>query len=115
MRVGRKQYPRLTESAVFERAFSDPRNAALVARWYHRPLPSTIYPMPREWLQSDASSQRTTNADRDTGAYDELMAKAEEYRNAHPELTEAQAFCKVFTDPVNRELAKRERIESAAR
>jgi hypothetical protein len=42
------------------------------------------------------------------------MAKAEEYRNAHPELSISQAFEKVFTAPANIELAKRERMESAA-
>jgi hypothetical protein len=50
----------------------------------------------------------------DTSAYAELQAKAAEYRKAHPELTDAQAFEKVYTDPANREIAKRERFESAA-
>jgi hypothetical protein len=55
-------------------------------------------------------------ADRSEGkAYSELMSKAEEYRNAHPELSISQAFEKVFTSPANIELAKRERVESAAR
>lgn len=49
----------------------------------------------------------------DASAYGELMAKAAEYRKAHPELTEAQAFEKVYTNPANVELAKRERVESA--
>jgi hypothetical protein len=48
-------------------------------------------------------------------AYNELLAKAEEYRKAHPQLSEAQAFAKVFQDPANVALAKRERIESAPR
>jgi hypothetical protein len=43
------------------------------------------------------------------------MEKAEEYRNAHPDLSVAQCFEKVFTAPANRELAKRERMESAPR
>jgi hypothetical protein len=43
------------------------------------------------------------------------MEKAEEYRNSHPELSIAQCFEKVFTAPANRELAKRERAENAAR
>jgi hypothetical protein len=48
-------------------------------------------------------------------AYGELMSKAEEYRNAHPELSISQAFEKIYTDRANVELAKRERIESAPR
>jgi hypothetical protein len=58
----------------------------------------------------------TVKANRSEGAaYDELMAKAAEYRNAHPELSISQAFEKIYTAPANRELAKRERIESAPR
>jgi hypothetical protein len=47
-------------------------------------------------------------------AYEEMLAKAAEYRKAHPELSEHQAFAKVFEDPANRDIAKRERMESAA-
>jgi hypothetical protein len=114
MRIGRKQWPRLTENEVFERAFTDPRNATLVARLYQRPLPTSIYPMPREWLQGEGSQHE--KADRGTdSAYDELMLKAEAYRDAHSELSISQAFAKVFTDPANVELASRERRENAAR
>jgi hypothetical protein len=44
-------------------------------------------------------------------AYDQLNAKASEYRKAHPELelTQEQAFSKIFVDPANRELARAER------
>jgi hypothetical protein len=112
MRIGRKQWPRLTEQAAYEQAFSDPRNATIVARLYQRPTPTSIYPMPREWLRGDGSQH--AKADHSEGtAYGDLMAKAEEYREAHPELSISQAFEKVFTAPANRELAKRERIESA--
>jgi pyruvate dehydrogenase E2 component (dihydrolipoamide acetyltransferase) len=41
----------------------------------------------------------------------ELLAKAAELRKTKPELTEAQAFDKVYNDPSNRELAQRERTE----
>jgi hypothetical protein len=114
MRIGRKQYPRLDEQAAYEQAFCDPRNATLVARLYQRPTPTSIYPMPNEWLAGDGSQH--AKADHSEGtAYGDLMAKAEEYRNAHPELSIAQCFEKVFTAPANRELAKRERIESTPR
>jgi hypothetical protein len=112
MRIGRLQYPRSSENEVFERAFSDPRNAATVARLYQRPTPTSIYPMPNEWLRGDGAQR--AKADRGS-AYNELMEKAEEYRNAHPECSISQAFEKVFIAPANRELAKRERIESAPR
>jgi hypothetical protein len=112
MRIGRKQYPRSSENEVFERAFSDPRNATLVARLYQRPTPTSIYPLPNEWLRSDGTQH--AKSDR-RSAYGDLMEKAEEYRNAHPELSVAQAFSKVYTDRANVELAKRERVESAPR
>jgi hypothetical protein len=38
-----------------------------------------------------------------------LNAKAAEYRKAHPELSEEQAFAKVYSDPANRKLAQAER------
>jgi hypothetical protein len=47
-------------------------------------------------------------------AYGELQAKAAELRKVRPELSEAQAFAKVFSDPANSELARRERRESSA-
>jgi hypothetical protein len=109
MRIGRKQYPRLTENQVFEAALTDPRNAAITARLYQRPTPTSIYPMPREWLRGEGSQ----HAKADHGsAYNDLLAKAAEYRNSHPELSEAQAFSKVYSDPANVTLAKRERAES---
>jgi hypothetical protein len=45
-------------------------------------------------------------------AFDELNAKAAEYRKAHPEMTQEQAFAKVFSSPENRALAARERSEN---
>lgn len=41
--------------------------------------------------------------------YQELVAKAAELRKVKPELTEAQAFAKVYADPANAKLAKAER------
>jgi hypothetical protein len=114
MRIGRKQYPRLSEAQVFEAAFSDPRNASTVARLYQRPTPTSIYPMPREWLR-DEGSQHAKSDRGEATAYDNLMVKAEEYRNLHPELSISQAFEKIYTDRANVELAKRERAESVSR
>jgi hypothetical protein len=45
-------------------------------------------------------------------ALDELNAKALEYRKANPKFTIEQSFAKVYTDPANAALAKKERIES---
>jgi hypothetical protein len=45
-------------------------------------------------------------------AYDELMVKADELRKKEAGLTREQAFAKVYADPANAELAKRERKEN---
>lgn len=45
-------------------------------------------------------------------AYDELKTKADELRKRDPGLTEAQAFAKVYADPANADLVKRERAEN---
>lgn len=45
-------------------------------------------------------------------AYNELVAKAEELRKKDPNLTKEQAFSKVYSDPANADLAKRERAEN---
>lgn len=45
-------------------------------------------------------------------ALDELSAKAEELRKKETGLTKDQAFAKVYSDPANVELAKRERAEN---
>jgi hypothetical protein len=46
-------------------------------------------------------------------AMDELNAKAAEMRKANPTLTREQAFTKVYTDPENAPLIRRERQENA--
>lgn len=56
------------------------------------------------------SSSGTANGD--TSAYGQLQAKAAELRKKHPELTEAQAFAKVYSDPANVTIAKAERAEN---
>lgn len=45
-------------------------------------------------------------------AYDELVAKATELRKSEPKLTPAAAFAKVYEDPANIEIVRRERGEN---
>jgi hypothetical protein len=74
---------------------------------------ANVYAMP---LETRATEKHVEKRDGLRGdAYGELLAKAEEYRSAHPELSIAQCFERVYTDRANVELAKRERIESAPR
>jgi hypothetical protein len=77
---------------------------------------TTIYEMPDP--PRGAAATAYTKSDPAPGAdsaYAELQAKAAEYRKAHPGLSEAQAFERVYSDRSNIELAKRERQESALR
>jgi hypothetical protein len=93
-----------TSAQAFARIYSDPGNRHLAEA---------------ERAQARAANgtdvRVVQHAESNTSAYSELMAKAAELRKANPNLTEAQAFEKVYTDPANIEISKRERIESSPR
>jgi hypothetical protein len=112
LRIGREKFPFLPADQQFARVFEDSKYAVLAAQAHSRPAPTTIYRPPASQGTAYTKSDPVPNTDT---AYGELMAKAEEYRSAHPELSIAQAFEKVYAAPANRELAKRERMESAPR
>jgi hypothetical protein len=122
-RIGRKLAPTATPERQFAVAFEAPENAALAQRVHQRPGPTMAYAFPTAARTRPASmleiapAGRRAYAKADHGgeAYNELMAKAEEYRSAHPELSVAQCFEKVYTDPANRDISKRERFESTPR
>jgi hypothetical protein len=115
----------MTKEMAFARVVEDPQNKALADKALRPPSPTSVFPFPRaDRTRSSPGRQgdgayRPTKSDHGSSneptAYGELLAKAEEYRAAHPELSIAQAFEKVFTASANRELAKRERVESAPR
>jgi hypothetical protein len=115
VRIAREKFPFLPSDVAFARVFEDRNYAALAAQAHRRPAMTSIYKMPGS---TDPGRGAYTKADplpnADT-AYSELMAKAEAYQTAHPELSISQAFSKVYTDRGNVELAKRERVESAPR
>jgi hypothetical protein len=114
VRIGREKFPFLPADQQFARVFEDKNYAALAAQAHRRPGPTTIYAMPGSAAPGRGAYTKADPAPNADSAYAELMAKAEEYRNAHPELSISQAFEKVFTAPANIELTKRERMESAA-
>jgi hypothetical protein len=64
---------------------------------------------------AEFGTSQGTAAGSDGSAMAELTAKASELRKTKPDLTEAQAFDKVMSDPANRELAARERDERMAK
>jgi hypothetical protein len=87
------------------RLYADPANRHLVEAERAQNQPNAEY--------TNVSPQPTPAVEKHEtgGAYGELMAKARTLQAATG-LTEAQAFEKVFVDPANRELAKRERVEN---
>jgi tRNA(Ile)-lysidine synthase TilS/MesJ len=91
-----------TPAAAFSRSFTATNADGLTLRRAHR-------------IVRDEQFGTTAKADRSDSAYNELMRKAEAYREAHPELSISQSFEKIYCDRANVELAKRERIESAPR
>lgn len=52
------------------------------------------------------------NGGKGHSAYDELVTKADELRKKETSLTKEQAFAKVYADPANADLARRERSEN---
>jgi hypothetical protein len=91
-----------TPAAAFSQSFTAADADGLTLRRAHR-------------IVRDEQFGTTAKADRSTGAaYNELQAKAAELRKVRPELSEAQAFERVYSDRSNIELAKRERRESSA-
>jgi hypothetical protein len=115
VRIGREKFPFLSAAQQYARIFEAEKYAVLAAQAHQRPEPTTIYEMPRSTGPGAGRVYKADPAPNADAAYDVLMVKAAELRKAQPHLSEAQAFAKVFTDPANIELAKRERIESAPR
>jgi hypothetical protein len=110
VRIAREKFPFLPADVAFARIFEDKNYALLAAQAHQRPGPTTVYAMPKAAAYTKSDPVPNTDT-----AYAELMLKAEAYRSAHPELSIAQAFEKIYTARANVELAKRERVESAPR
>jgi hypothetical protein len=113
-RIGRQMAPTATPERQWALAFEDPKNIALALRVHRRPTAPAggVYAFP---TVPTGKSDHDFGAPTADSAYAALMRKAEEYRGAHPELSVAQCFEKIYTDRGNIELAKRERVESAPR
>jgi hypothetical protein len=106
--VAHARHPGLSASAAFAKVYADQGDEGRVLR------EAVNVAKVSQWLAGGSTVYAKADARAGT-AYDELMVKAAEYRSAHPELTQAQAFAKVYTSPANTELASRERREAAAR
>jgi hypothetical protein len=106
-----KRFPDKSPAAAFAKLFTDGGVDSLILRKAHAVVKAS-----HAEQMFGPTFPAVAKANRSKGtAYNELLAKAEELRNAHPELSISQAFEKIYTARNNVELAKRERIESAPR
>jgi hypothetical protein len=115
LRIAREKFPFLPADQAFVRVFEDKNYAALAAQAHRSPAMTSIYQMPGSTAPGRGAYTKSDPAPSTDTAYAELMHKAEQYRSAHPDLSIAQCFEKIYTARDNIELAKRERIESAPR
>ena len=105
--VLRKASPSLTREQAFSRVYTDPSNAE-IAQIERAASAARFAEQAAFSCTGESMEKRVLVAKRDN-ALDALKAKAAELRKAKPELTELQAFAKVYEDPANRALAAAER------
>jgi hypothetical protein len=108
-KIAHARFPHLDPVRAFARVYEDQGAEGLALRKAINVAKASAFQV------FYGAAMQPTQTVGDTSAYAELMAKAAEYRKAHPELTEAQAFAKIYEDPANLKIAKRERVESAVR
>ncbi len=101
---------RETAAQAFARIFSDMSPEGVQLRKAHAIVKGLAIIEPRQVGGRDA-----TAVDNPTGALAQLQKLAEEQRQRNPALTLDQAFARVYSDPLNRELAARERQENRPR
>jgi hypothetical protein len=94
-----------TPAAAFSQMFTDNSPYGLTLRRAH-----ALVRAEQLYGPTAKAADRGSNS-----AYAELMRKAETYREAHPELSVAQCFEKIYCDRANVALRQRERQEAAAR
>ena len=105
----RKVNPSLTREQAFSRAYQDPANLEVVQ--IERAANEARFVEQATSQSGDNIEKRALIATCES-ALGALKAKAAELRKAKPELTESQAFAKVYEDPANRALAAAERSAS---
>jgi hypothetical protein len=88
---------------TFSRLFSADTPEALLLRKAHAAIKAANFPS----VITESVSKSS-----DATAYDQIVAKANRLRELEPELSFDQAFARIYQDPKNIELAKRERSEN---
>ena len=99
-----RELPNLTREQAFVQKYGADRKF-----WAAITISNNGVP-PVEW---DDDEDEEDEDEEETGdAVEEIAAKARELRRRDPTLTAEQAFAKAYSDPANRELAKRERRQN---
>jgi hypothetical protein len=94
-----RELPNLTREQAFVQKYGADRKF-----WAAITISNNGVP-PVEWDDDEDEDEDESDID----ALDEIAAKARELRKRDPSLSSEQAFAKAYTDPANRDLAKRER------
>jgi hypothetical protein len=105
-----KLYPDKRPDAAFAKLFSDQSPDGVALRKAHTVIKDQMVITPVFVGGADARA-----VDNPKSALDELDALVSEQRARAPWLSISQAWAKVYEDPANRELTKRERAEARAR
>ena len=104
------RYPTLKRDVAFSRLFGEQSPEAATLRKAH----AIIKGMPMMVVVPVATEADDVDDD-DSDAIEALEALAEEQRRRSPDLTKAQAFSRVYQDPANIKLVKRERHQNRPR
>jgi hypothetical protein len=105
-----KRFPELTGDAAFAKAYGDARSSGEArAFWDACETLKQAGFMPTRLDDDDEEDDDEENGEENSDALDEITEKAKALRRRDPTLTAEQAFAKAYTDPANRDLAKRER------
>jgi hypothetical protein len=105
------RFPELTGEQAFAKAYGDARSSGEArAFWDACETLKQAGFMPTRLDDDDEEDDEETGED--TDALDEINEKAKASRRRDPTLTAEQAFAKAYTDPANRDLAKRERRQN---
>jgi hypothetical protein len=108
-----KRFPELTGDAAFAKAYGDARSSGEArAFWDACETLKQAGFMPTRLDDDDEEDDDEENGEENSDALDEITEKAKALRRRDPTLTAEQAFAKAYSDPANRELAKRERRQN---
>jgi hypothetical protein len=107
---GKRLHPSMKADQAFTKVFTSQDEAGIV----FRKAVQLCKDMPRMTIMPVVTGNNDVDDD-DSDAIEALDALAEEQRRRSPEMSKAQAFAKVYSDPANLRLAQKERRQARAR